>query len=104
MTNFISKRLDRLETELQKEEPAYGAVFRLIDNPRDPDNEGRLAEAARFKLEHPHGMLIHRVIVGPPNGHSTWEQFHAEGSSAKIAKQQSAECGARHRWPKARPG
>jgi hypothetical protein len=95
MTHPIARRLDRLETEVQKKEPAYGPVFELLDDPRDTDNAKRLAEAVQFKLQHPHGMILHRIIVRPPDGHQNWEHFHATGSSAEIADQQSEGCSAR---------
>jgi hypothetical protein len=96
MTNPIGRRLDRLESHVENEtNPGYGPVFELHDDPRDPDNAERLAEAVQFRLKHPHGMIIHRIIISPPEGHSTWEQFHVTGTSAEIAKQQAAECSAK---------
>jgi hypothetical protein len=69
MTNRIGRRLDRLETEVQKTvgdldnwRPG-GPVFRLIDNPRDPENPKRLQEAEQFRRDHPNGLIIHRVVV-----------------------------------------
>jgi hypothetical protein len=96
MTNPIGRRLDRLESHVEKEtNPGYGPVFELHDNPRDHDNAERLAEAVQFRLNHPHGMIIHRIIISPPDRAPNWEQFHANGSSAEIANQQSAECSAK---------
>lgn len=49
MTNPIDRRLDRLETEVQKRtDPGRGPVFKLIDNPYDPVNPKRLEEARQF--------------------------------------------------------
>ena len=43
MTNPIGRRLGRLESEIErKTDPGYGPVFRLIDDPRDPENAKRL--------------------------------------------------------------
>jgi hypothetical protein len=68
MTNPISRRLNRLETEVQKRtDPGYGPVFSLIDNPHDPENAKRLEEAKRFKRDNPNGLIIRHVIVSPPN-------------------------------------
>lgn len=54
MTNPIDRRLDRLETELQKRtDPGRGPIFTLIDDPRDPENGKRLQEAAQFKRDNP---------------------------------------------------
>jgi len=42
MTNPIGRRLDRLETEVQKRtDPGYGPVFKFINDPRDPENAKR---------------------------------------------------------------
>jgi hypothetical protein len=49
MTNPIDRHLGRLETEVQKRtDPGYGPVFKLIDDPRDPENGKRLEEARQF--------------------------------------------------------
>jgi hypothetical protein len=54
MTNWIGRRLDRLETEVQKKtDPGYGPVFKLIDDPRDPENSKRLEAAKRFRSNNP---------------------------------------------------
>src|SRR5215469_7997984 len=45
-----------LETEFQrKTDPGYGPVFKLIDNPRDPQNSKRLQEAEQFSRKNPTG-------------------------------------------------
>jgi hypothetical protein len=96
MTNSIGRRLDRLEYHVEMEtNPGYGPVFELHDDPRDHDNAERLAEAVQFRLKHPHGMIIHRIIVSPPDRHLNWEQVHATGSSAEIADQQAVGCSAK---------
>jgi hypothetical protein len=94
MTNPIGRRLDRLEYHVEKEaNPGYGPVFELHDDPRDPDNAERLAEAVQFRLKHPHGLIIHRIIVSPPDRHPNWEQYHA--TSGDIANQQAVGCSAK---------
>jgi len=56
----IGRRLDRLETEFQrKTDPGHGPVFKLIDNPRGPQNPKRLQEAEQFSRENPNGLIIH---------------------------------------------
>ena len=53
-------------------ESGYPPVFRLIDDPRDPENAKRLQEAERFGRDNPNGLIIHRRIVYPPNGKLNW--------------------------------
>jgi hypothetical protein len=66
MTNWIGRRLDRLETEVQKQtDPGYGPVFKLINDPRDPQNAGRLEQAEKFRRENPNGLIIQHTIVRP---------------------------------------
>ena len=74
MTNPIGRRLDRLETEIQKTTGDLDRswrpgdpVFKLVDNPRDPHNPKRLEEAEQFRRDHSNGLIIHRVIVYPPD-------------------------------------
>jgi hypothetical protein len=87
MTNPISRRLDRLETEIQKRtDPGYGSIFTLIDDPRDPDNAKRWEEAGQFKRENPNGLIIHNFIVSPPNGEVNWERYIASGTNIQVAK------------------
>jgi hypothetical protein len=46
MTNPIGRRLGRLESEIERRtDPGYGPVFRLIDDPADPENAKRLVRA-----------------------------------------------------------
>jgi hypothetical protein len=67
MTNPIGRRLDRLESHVEKEtNPGYGPVFQFIDDPRDPENPKRLEEAERFQRENPNGLVICRTVVFPP--------------------------------------
>jgi hypothetical protein len=64
MTNPIGRRLGRLESEIQKRtDPGYGPVFRLIDDPRDPENAKRLEEAEAFQRDNPNGLIFCRIIV-----------------------------------------
>jgi len=68
MTNPISRRLHRLETEVQKTHPGHEPIFKLIDNPRDPENVKRLEEARQFLRDNPTGMMIRHLIVHPRTG------------------------------------
>jgi hypothetical protein len=54
------------------ESPGYPPVFRLIDDPRDPENAQRLEEAERFRRDNPSGLIIRRLIVHPPRDKSNW--------------------------------
>jgi hypothetical protein len=82
MTNPIGRRLDRLERTTNR---GYGPVFRLIDDPRDPENAKRLEEAGRFRRDNPNGLMIHHVIVHPPNGESDWEHVSREERERYLA-------------------
>jgi hypothetical protein len=74
MTNPIDRRLDRLETEVQKRtDPGRGPVFKLIDDPRNLENPKRLEEARQFLHDNPNGQIIHHIIVSPPRGRPNWE-------------------------------
>ena len=78
------QRLDRLEAEVQKKaDPGYGPV--LIDDYRDPENVKRLEKARQFKRDNPNGLIIHRVIVRPPNGESNWEHISREKRERCLA-------------------
>ena len=86
MTNPIDRRLDRLETEVQKRtDPGYGPVFKLIDDPRDPENPKRLEEATQFQRDNPNGMIIRHVIVSPPRGKPNWEGVSREERERWLA-------------------
>jgi hypothetical protein len=76
MTNPISRRLDRPESEI--ESPGYPPVFQLIDDPRDPENAQRLENAKKFRRDNPNGLIIRRFIVRPPRGESNWENVSKE--------------------------
>jgi hypothetical protein len=66
MTNPIGRRLDRLESEIEgRTDPGYGPVFKLIDDPRDPENAKRLEEAEKFRRDNPNGLIIQHTIVRP---------------------------------------
>ena len=79
MTNPIGRRLGRLESEIERRtDPGYGPVFRLIDNPRDPENAIRLEEAEKFRRDNPKGLIIRRLIVHPPTGKPNWEGVSRE--------------------------
>ena len=90
MTNPISRRLDRLESEIEtRTNPGYGPVFSLIDEPRDPENGKRLQEAAQFKRDNPNGRILHTIVVRPPNGEPNWERYIASGTNVQVAKKQT---------------
>jgi hypothetical protein len=80
MTNPIDRRLDRLETEVQKR-TGRGPIFALMDDSRDPENGKRLQEAAPFKRDNPNGQIIHQIIVHPPNGEPNWDRFIRSGTN-----------------------
>jgi hypothetical protein len=87
MTNPIDRRLDRLETEVQKRtDPGHGPIFTLIDHPHDPENAKRWGEAWRFRLENPKGLIIHNFIVAPPNGDADWRRFIEAGTNVQVSK------------------
>jgi hypothetical protein len=90
MTNPISRRLGRLESEIERRTNlGYGPVFSLIDDPRDPENGKRLQEAAQFKRDNPNGQICHQIIVHPPNGEPNWERFIASGTNVQVAEKQA---------------
>jgi hypothetical protein len=90
MTNWIGRRLDRLETEVQKRtDPGHGPIFKLIDDPRDPENAKRLGEAAQFKRDNPNGRILHLIVVRPPNGEPNWERLIASGTNVQVANKQA---------------
>jgi len=87
VTNPIGRRLDRLETEVQKRtDSGHGPIFKLIDDPRDPENSKRWGEAWRFRLENPNGLIMHNFIVSPPNGDTDWRRFIETGTNTQVAK------------------
>jgi hypothetical protein len=88
MTNPIGRRLGRLETEVEKRtNPGYWtAVFKLFDDPRDPENPKRLEEAAQFRRDNPRGLIIHHIIVSPPKGKSNWEGVSSEERERCLAE------------------
>ena len=91
MTKPISRRLSRIETEIQKKigEPDRwrpgDPVFELIDNPRDPQNPKRLQEAEQFRRDNPNGLLFRCFIVHPPKGEPTWEHVPREERERYLA-------------------
>ena len=86
MTNPISRRLDRLESEIERQtNPGYPPVFNLTDNPRDPENAKRLEEAERFRRDNPNGLIFRRVIVPPPTGKPNWEGVSREERERWLA-------------------
>jgi hypothetical protein len=90
MKNPVDRRLDRVETEVQKRtDPGRGPVFKLIDDSHDPENGKRLQKAAQFMRDNPNGQIIHIAIVHPPNGEPNWERYIASGTNVRIAKAQA---------------
>jgi len=92
MTNPIDRRLDRLETEVQKTigepnrwQPGRNSVFKLIDDPGDPENPKRLEEARQFRRDNPNGLIIRQVIVSPPRGKPNWEGVSREERERWLA-------------------
>ena len=86
MTNPIGRRLGRLESEIERRtDPGYGPVFRLIDNPRDPENAKRLEEAERFRRHNPDGLIFCRLIVHSPTGKPNWEGVSREERERYLA-------------------
>ena len=86
MTNPIGRRLGRLESEIERRtDPGYGPVFRLIDDPCDPENAKRLEEAEAFKRDNPNGLVFHRVTVRPPKGQPNWGHLSTEEREHYLA-------------------
>jgi len=86
MTSPISRRLDRLETEIERRtNTGYPPVFELIDDPRDPENAKRLQEAERFRRDNPNGLIIRHRVVHPPNGELNWENVSREERERYLA-------------------
>ena len=89
MTNPISRRLDRLESEIERRaNPGYPPVFTLIDDPRDPENAQRLEDAERFRRDNPNGLVIRHRVVHPPNGELNWENVSREERERYLASLQ----------------
>ena len=97
MTNPIGRRLDRLETEVQKRAGSDdcwrpgGPTFQLIDDPRDPENAKRWKEAEQFRRDNPNGLIVHHIIMSPPNGEPNWQRYIEAGTNIETAKAQSSE-------------
>jgi hypothetical protein len=86
MTNPINRRLDRLETEIERRiDPGYGPVFELIDDQHDPENVKRLEAAVQFKRDNPNGLIIRNLIVHPPKGQPNWEHVPREERERYLA-------------------
>jgi hypothetical protein len=86
MTNPISRRLNRLETEVRKRtDPGYRPIFTLIDDPRDPENAKRLEAARQFQRDNPNGLIIRHLIVHPPKGKPNWENVSREERERYLA-------------------
>jgi hypothetical protein len=86
MTNPISRRLDRVESEVRKRtDPGYRPIFTLIEDPRDPENAKRLEEAERFRRDNPNGLLLRCLIVHPPKGKPNWEGVTREERERYLA-------------------
>ena len=46
-------------------------------------------KAAHFKRDNPNGLIIHHIIMHPPNGEPNWERYIASGTNVQIAKKQA---------------
>ena len=44
-----------------------------------------MEEAERFRRDNPNGLMIHHVIVHPPNGESDWERVSREERERYLA-------------------
>ena len=87
MTNPIGRRLGRLESEIERRtDPGFGPVFRLIDDPRDPENAKRLEEAEAFKRDRPNGLIFRRVIVRPGDRKEPTSPKQQQPSPAKPGR------------------
>jgi len=76
MTNPIGRRLDRLETQVEKKtNPGYGPVFRFIDDPEGVE---------RCRRENPDAFIIHRVIVRPPDRSSEPGYYKVESETVQY--------------------
>jgi hypothetical protein len=98
MTTPIGRRLDRLETEVEKRAGGSddcwrpgGRTFQLIDDPRDPENVKRWKEAEQFRGDNPNGLLIHHILMSPPNGEPDWRRYIEAGTNIEIAEAQVSE-------------
>jgi hypothetical protein len=86
MTNPISRRLGRLESEIERRiDPGCGPVFTLIDDPRDPENAKRLEVARQFQRDNPNGLIFRHLIVHPPKGKPNWEHVSREERERYLA-------------------
>jgi hypothetical protein len=72
-------------TNSEIENPGYPPVFELIDDPRDPENAQRLEDAERFRRDNPNGLILHHLIVHPPNGKLNWENVSTEERKRYLA-------------------
>ena len=81
-----SRRSKKRENEIERRiDPGYGPVFKLIDDPRDPENAKRLEEAEKFRRDNPNGLIIRRLIVHPPKGQPNWEHVSTEERERYLA-------------------
>jgi hypothetical protein len=91
MTNPTSRRLDRLEGEIERRTaPGYGPIIKLMDDPRDPENVKNWEKAVLFKHENPDGLFIRHFIVSSPNGEINWERHISSGTNIQVTKVMSA--------------
>ena len=61
-------------------------MFKLIDNPRDPDKVERWKRAEQFSRENPNGLIIHRIIINPPNDDRNWERYIEAGTNVQVGE------------------
>ena len=66
-------------------------MFKLIDNLRDPDNVERWKRAEQFSRENPNGLIIHHIIMNPPNGEPNWERYIEAGTNVQVGEAYASE-------------
>jgi hypothetical protein len=66
------------------DDPGYGPVYRWIDDSKDPDNSEKRKAAEKWMRENPDGLVIHHIIVHPPD-RSSWPGYHWKAREASKA-------------------
>jgi hypothetical protein len=67
-----------------------GPTFQLIDDPRDPENVKRWKEAEQFRRDNPNGLLIHHIVMSPPNEETDCRRYIEAGTNIEIAEADEA--------------
>ena len=55
-------------------------MFKLIDD-----------RAKRFSRENPNGLIIHHIIMNPPNGDRNWERYIEAGTNVQVGEAFASE-------------